>query len=551
MSILREHWPMVAAVAVLLLTVGVLYGISLVQNDGHLVYALDDAYIHMSMARSLAVHGVWGITPHEFTSTSSSLLWTMLLAAVYRLCGISEMAPLVLNSLAAIAVVVLVYWILRRHIPDRKTPIFVILTVLVFFTPLAPLIFSGMEHTLQVLFSLAFLYRAAILLTQQESAGSLRWFGWSEVDLAGLAMLVTMIRYEGIFLAGVVCLLLLLRRRYGLMVLTAAMAALPIVVYGLISVGHGWYLFPNSIILKGQTTNLFSPAGAMRFLLSGSEDATLKIPRGFCLLGLAAIVYLFRSSKAAGLWRFHTVMIITLATTTLLHIQFAKVGWFYRYEAYLLAMFVLIASLSVMEDLSSRRIRLNWSLIRRYKLASLGLGLALSPLVVRAEWALQQTTMAMNDRYLEHIPTARFVREYYNDSVIVVNDIGAVAWYTDARLLDLFGLGSKEPVAFRSQEGGYTAVDVRTWAKSKGARIAILQTMWAEVASRIPKEWIKVGQWEVPRNTVFGDTQVSFFAVDPAARDELTANMARFANQVSCSVKQTGLYRQRMLAQAD
>lgn len=557
MAILKRHWPVAAAAAALLATAAVIYIVSLRQNQGRLVYALDDAYIHMDMARSLAGHGTWGITPHEFTSSSSSLLWTLLLAGVFHIWGASEMAPLMLNGLAALAVLGLAYWILRRHVPDRPVGIFVILTVLVFFTPLAPLIFSGMEHTLQVLLSLAFSYLAAVVLTRQpmpstnSSAGHAWRVSLGEAGLAGLGALVTMIRYEGMFLVAVVCLLLLLRKRYALAGLTGFMAMLPIAVYAAYSMAQGWYAFPNSIILKAQTTNLYSLHGALEFLLSGSQDATLKIPRIFCLLGLGGIVWLFRSSKSAGLWRFHTVMIITLATTTLLHIQFAKVGWFYRYEAYLMAMFVLIAGLSVMEDLSSKKIVLNWALVRRHKILSLLVCGAMLPIAARGAFALEQTTMAMNDRYLEHIATARFVHDYYNDAVVVVNDIGAVAWYSDARLLDMFGLSSKEPVAFRRQAGGYTADDVRAWTAAKGAKIAILQTMWKEVAPRIPDEWVKVGQWEIPRNVVFGDTQVGFFAIDPREKDRLAACLGQFAGRVACNVRQSGLYTQRVLAQTN
>jgi len=45
-----------------------------VKSGCRLVYPLDDTYIHLAMARNLVHHGVWGVTPYEFSSTSSSLL---------------------------------------------------------------------------------------------------------------------------------------------------------------------------------------------------------------------------------------------------------------------------------------------------------------------------------------------------------------------------------------------------------------------------------------------------------------------------------------------
>jgi hypothetical protein len=537
MGILKRHWPVMAAVAVLLVTVAILYAVALEQNGHRLVYALDDTYIHMSMARNLAQNGVWGITAGEFSSSSSSPLWTLMLAGVYLLTGPNELAPLLLNVVAAIGVLALVYAILRRHVPDRPLATLVILLVMLFFTPLPALIFAGMEHTVQVLLSIAFLYLAAVILTGPAAESSTRPSRRPEAWLVCLAMLLTMIRYEGLFLVAVVGLLMLLRRRFGLALLTAIAAWLPIAVYGAISIGHGWYFFPNSIILKAQTTNLFTLSGLGQYLITGSDDATLKIPRVFCLLGLGMVAWLFRSSRAQGLWRLHTVMIITLAATTLLHIQFAKVGWFYRYEAYLVGMFVLILSLSILEDLSQRQLRLNWDLVRRYKLVSLVAAVAILPVVARAAIAARNTPLAMNDRYLEHIAMAEFVHSYYDDSVIVVNDVGAVSWYTHARMLDMFGLASREPVIFRRQPDGYGRDDLRDWAAARSARIAILMTMWSEVSPRIPKEWEQVGQWQLARNVVFGDFKVGFFAIDPQASDELAANLKSFGGNVTIKTK--------------
>ena len=67
------------------------------------MYALDDAYIHMAVARSLARHGVWGVTPYAFTSSTSSLAWPLLLALADLVVGVRAATPLVLNLAFAVA----------------------------------------------------------------------------------------------------------------------------------------------------------------------------------------------------------------------------------------------------------------------------------------------------------------------------------------------------------------------------------------------------------------------------------------------------------------
>ena len=72
-------------------------------TEGRLVYALDDAYIHMAVGRNLASHGVWGCTPYHFASASSSLLWTFALGVLDRVLQVHDSIPLALNVVLALA----------------------------------------------------------------------------------------------------------------------------------------------------------------------------------------------------------------------------------------------------------------------------------------------------------------------------------------------------------------------------------------------------------------------------------------------------------------
>lgn len=51
---------------------------SVSKTGNHYVYPLDDAYIHLAVAKNFAIHHVWGITEYQFSSTSSSPLFTFI-----------------------------------------------------------------------------------------------------------------------------------------------------------------------------------------------------------------------------------------------------------------------------------------------------------------------------------------------------------------------------------------------------------------------------------------------------------------------------------------
>src|SRR4051812_38397661 len=71
-------------------------------TGGRVIYALDDAYIHMAIAKNLALHGVWGVRADSFAAASSSPLWTALLGAVFTTVGVRDAVPLCLNTVFAV-----------------------------------------------------------------------------------------------------------------------------------------------------------------------------------------------------------------------------------------------------------------------------------------------------------------------------------------------------------------------------------------------------------------------------------------------------------------
>ena len=74
----------VTAVAALAVMTLLMFGVTLLLTHGTLTYIIDDAYIHLTMARNVAFHGTWGMVPGEFESSSSSPGWVLFIGGLMR-----------------------------------------------------------------------------------------------------------------------------------------------------------------------------------------------------------------------------------------------------------------------------------------------------------------------------------------------------------------------------------------------------------------------------------------------------------------------------------
>ena len=320
MPILNKKLSVIASIVILWAVTAILLVISIKQNQGHLVYALYDAYIHMAIAKNFAQNGIWGVTKYGFSSSSSSLLYTLLISVIYFLTGVNEVTPFIINVIFATFIIFLVFIIIRHYEPGFFWSLMVLLSV-IFFTPLPALIFSGMEHTLQILLNISFVYFSAIILSKEKATRLESSF------LLILAFLVTSVRYEGLFLILVVSILFILKKKqlYPLFLLTAGIA--PLAIYGIISIVNGWFFLPNSVLLK---SNFLLYPGITRFLFHFAGQV-IKNPHILVLVSLSAALLILQYKKQKKIWKDTTVMLIIFIATALLHMVFARNGWFFRY----------------------------------------------------------------------------------------------------------------------------------------------------------------------------------------------------------------------------
>ena len=491
----------------------IVYG--LYESAGRFAYPLDDTYIHMAIARTLADSGVWGIDASEFVSGSSSMAWTMLLAIWFKIGG-GVLGPLLINIPVALTTLFVCDRVARQFGASDRTRLLTGLAV-VLTTPLPLLALMGMEHALQTLAFILFLAAGARYLERKE--------GW--LPTVALLALMTAVRPEGMFAAAVFVVVLFVRRDFVRGIVAGVTAAAPIVAFGAYSLWNGAYALPNSVLVKA---GLAEPDGGA--MLDNLGKALPKLLGNGILVGavLVSAAVLFRKERDAR-WYFALLWL----GTAMLHTLLAPFGWLYRYEAYLVASGVLLIGLNVDVPLQWNR-KLQSRPVAR-ALAYLGLAILAGEAISRVAAANWTGATAMRDRLDENVLSAEFVQLYYDEEAVVANDIGAIAYLSEVKVLDIVGLGSNEPIAFRRDGTGYDSSDVERWARERGARIALVKVEFEPWRVLIPKGWKRVVTWRLPRNNVFNDHLLSFYARDEASARQLESRMREFAVTLPPEIK--------------
>jgi hypothetical protein len=530
---------LIAAVGVLCAVVAGAFLLCRRGDGGRFIYAIDDIYIGMAVAKNFARHGVWGVTPYGFSSSTSTILWPLLLALIYALGGTSELVPLILNVICGAVTLLVVHMVLRKMGLPQGYQAAALLGV-VFLAPLPAMIFIGMEHTLQIGISVLFVYIAAHDLAGEKGARVS-----ASPGLWVLAVVLPLVRYEELFLVCAACLLFFARKRWAEGIGLGLAAAVPPAIYGAISAYHGWYWLPNSVYLKG---NLAHSIGNLRHLIpldnwggwirTGDVWAT----EPALLMLLALLVY-----RQGTLWRVSSIMIALVTVSAGLHLRFARSGMFFRYEAYLIALGVLVFVVGAFEYLSGRQGRTSSRLETMLAGGWLGYSL-LVPLFIlgaRGYIALSRIPQASHNIYEEQYQMGLFLRQFYRGAPIAATDIGAVSYLGEPHLEDLWGLGSMD-AARRRVEGVLTPQQIDLLTKSNGTKIAILFEGIFQDGDvghgGLPAQWPRVGRWESFDNCMGPEDSVYFYAVDSSEEHALIAHLRQFRSRLPPEVGQSGKY---------
>ena len=510
--------------------------VSINQNQGHLVYALDDPYIHMAMARNFSQHHVWGATRDAFTSSSSSLFWTLVLSLSYYLLRVHNVVPLLWNLVFSLLALLAVYVVLSWY---RVSPVAKLITLLglILFLPLSALIMIGMEPPLQILASLLMVFIAARWISGEAPERARR----DSIGLLMLAPVATGVRFEGLFLIIAIAALLLFVKRWLYALAFALLGALPVVCYGLISVSKGWYFLPNSVLLKA-TTPEFASAGRMIFslLFPIAEHArmALHVP---ALLIAVLLMYLAASGKGSGACESRQLMGTIVLLAGIAHMEFVRPTLLFRYDGYLttLCLVLLAAQIPVVAPRWPRlRALSTWAVPRNVAVAALILAFAF-PLAMEGGALLWQVPQCTTNIYEQQYQMALFIRKNYQGASVALNDVGAVDYLADIHCLDLWGLATL-PVAKARRNHHYGAEEIAALSRQAQVKIAIIYDDW--FAGSVPPDWRRVGTWTIRNNIVAGGDTVSIYAVQPEETPHLVQSLRDFYFQLPSDVIQRGPY---------
>jgi len=551
-NFVRTRWTVVLAIAIFLGVAGIVLESNFRQTDGHLIYAVDDAYIHMAMAKNLAGHGVYGVTADEFSSSSSSPLWTILLACAFKIFGVHDAIPFIVNLVLACLILIVAYRFLLQS-GLKSWAIFSSLLAVMFLTPMWAVVFSGMEHALHILLVVVFIqYLKPIIQAEDPHIPGAQY--WKGILLTAALVLA---RYESYALVGLAVVFLAVRRRRLLAGALVLSAVVPLVMYQAISVAHGWFWLPNSIFIRaggnfvpGMTSStptnpLPSIVHSLEYVLQIFWKNITDGPHLACLVLSAILVLAMLLMRGRSFWKSACSLLSLYILMAVAHLVFGRIGYFFRYEAYLVASgsILLASSLFELRTVSNRaeatRAQRNLSAF----MIVLCILLPAFPLGARSRNAFSTTPIASRNIYEQQYQMGTFLRQNYPGAAVAVNDIGAVSYLGNIHLVDLVGLGSID--ILRLQRGGiYTTESIGKICEGHGVSVALLYDSWFERGNMhgVPSSWIRAGQWKILDNVICGDDIVSIYAVQPSKLGELVQNLRRFSSALPARVVQSGMY---------
>ena len=459
---------------------------------------LDDAWIHFQFGRNVARGDGLSFNPGQPTSGSTAPLWTLLLAGVYFLGGDFPIAGQLLSAICFLATLAATYT-LGKQLTGNRWAAWLAGAVVALN---GRMVWAGLSALETCLFATLSLLAISAHLSDRAT----HRYRFRTAALFGLAALS---RPEGYLLFALAIVDFIVRTRESanqrifwrrfpvLPALLFAVIVLPYLVFSLRTSGH---LLPNTYHAKatvGFSLNLDFLSLWARYLIL---DNPLLLP--FYVLGVGT---LFRRASLLSLW------------SAGLPLAYGFLGaLLYQHGRYLMPLIPCNAVIGVTGLLEARKLAIRRGRAGETKFLRKTLVSALITLLILVGTGWRLPTMAnlygqnVDNINRMHVALGRWVAENTSpDTILALNDIGAITYVSERPVVDLAGLITPEAIPLlRSPDRDALLAD---FMAARGVEYVIIFPNWFPDLAARDDVLERVHQVTLERNTIAGGETMTVY----------------------------------------
>jgi hypothetical protein len=481
----------------------------LLLNSGHFIFTLDDPYIHLALAENI-LNGHYGVNQNEFSAPSSSILWPFIIAPFAHL-QFAAYAVLVMNIAAAIGTMILFWKLLlpaqvnhndEKDSVEKTLTLAVILTISIPAVNLVGLIYTGMEHSVQLFLSTLIVYG----LIYEIEYKKIPWWFVAAIVIAPL------IRYECLALSLPSILFIYIRGYRAKSISAASLLVCLLGAFAIFLNSLGLESFPTSVIAKSAVVS--SGGGATQIL----ENFMRNLTSVRCILliaGMLCLVYYALNNKLKKELR---LLAFVISISAFMHLLVGRFGWYNRYEIYIWSSVIL--TLLYLNKIWIYQLpkKIGFYKMVRYMIYLSG--------IFCAPYFLQLITipLASNNIYEQQYQMHIFATEY--NKPVAVNDLGYVSYQNNNYVLDLAGMASIDTIRLIRSDDTSDWMTVAT--QNKDVDLVMIYDKWFK--DDIPNDWKKLGKLCLGKRKITpGSSSVSFYSIGCKAYTDISQLIEKFS----------------------
>jgi hypothetical protein len=368
-------------------------------------------------------------------------------------------------------------------------------------------IFLGMEHTLQIFFTVLIIWG---LINAIQKMYISKW-------LLAAIIIAPLIRYENLALsfASLIFLYFTGHKRKALLIFI--LIGVVIAGFSVFLLNLGLEPLPLSVFEKSK---VISEGGSIFSLLENLKSNIISLRYTLLIVGIIFLSFILFNNKKSKEERLLSGSAIL---AVFMQLVVGKPGRyvFYIWTALILTLLFLYRHWLI-ETIKEK------SLIKITVFAFVITGI----LSYKYIFGIATVPIGSNNIYEQQYQMHRFITEYYKRPV-AINDLGYVSYRNDYYVLDLVGLASKE--ALNHWRSNDTSDWIDALSRKHNVNVVMIYDVWFY---RIPGSWHKVAELYLSKEKIApAENVVSFYILDNKIKNEVLSLLKDFKKTLPTGVE--------------